>query len=199
MQIVIIPRGFHPLTLKYKVWNKPLCPHYTMHQRNWTHFLQNVLITSLKQMRRKILKTIVSFYVSGPSALPIPVPINSYQSIAVTDSHLASLFFCAKQLPKIMTVFNVMMKFRAAISTNLHFKMRGEQYIVKRNVQLIFLTESRHFEENRFLERPADISFAADIAIGQISWQESTTYVDLDRMSYVILWNCLLETRKKSK
>ena len=77
-------------------------------------------------MRRKILETIVSFYVSGPSALPIPVPINSYQSIAVTDSHLASLSFCAKQLPKIMTVFNIMMKFRAAISTNLHFKMRGE-------------------------------------------------------------------------
>ena len=102
---------------------------------------------------------------------PPPHPnalIISYQSIAVTDSYLALLSIFWKQLTHIMAVLDVIMKFRAAISTNLHFKMRREEHIVQGNVQLIFLTESRHFEENRLFGRATDSSLAAGIAISQV-------------------------------
>ena len=92
-------------------------------------------------------------------------------------------------MTSVMTVFNVEVKSRTLIPTNLDDKVGREQLVIKGNIQVKILTKRGQMEENRFFNSTCYVTASSAIATRQVTCQKGGMLVDLNWMSHVVIWN----------
>ena len=88
-----------------------------------------------------------------------------------------------------MTVFNIEVKSRTLIPTNLDDKVGREQLVIKGNIQVKILTKRGQMEENRFFNGTCYVTASSVITTRQVTCQKGGMLVDLNWMCHVVIWN----------
>ena len=95
----------------------------------------------------------------------------TYQSFAVADSHFVPSSSYGNHLSSVMTMINLVMKFRRAVTTNFDLKIGRKKLIINCDVQMKILTKRWDLKEDGFFRLgTVKVSLSPSVPICQVTW-----------------------------